>query len=156
MWPETGEDAAMIDLFSIRDIDAYAGIKKVGMPSLDLIFSLIELGLRIPSELNRDRRHQNHLECDQRLEKMRPWLTCSPSERDPDEGATTDLFRRLIDAYAGIKKVGMPSLDLIFSLIELGRESKWQFVVSATEARTVLSPQVDANFNTSANIEMSY
>ncbi|KAJ5780988.1 hypothetical protein N7457_006148 [Penicillium paradoxum] len=35
-------------------------------------------------------------------------------------GATTDLFRRLIDAYAGIKRSGMPSLDLIFSLIELG------------------------------------
>ncbi|OQE37135.1 hypothetical protein PENCOP_c010G06992 [Penicillium coprophilum] len=35
-------------------------------------------------------------------------------------GATTDLFRRLIDAYAGIKRFGMPSLDLIFSLIELG------------------------------------
>jgi mediator of RNA polymerase II transcription subunit 12 len=35
-------------------------------------------------------------------------------------GATTDLFRRLIDAYSGIKRFGMPSLDLIFSLIELG------------------------------------
>ncbi|KXG45781.1 Mediator complex, subunit Med12 [Penicillium griseofulvum] len=35
-------------------------------------------------------------------------------------GATTDLFRRLIDAYAGIKRLGMPNLDLIFSLIELG------------------------------------
>lgn len=35
-------------------------------------------------------------------------------------GATTDLFRRLIDAYAGIKRFGLPSLDLIFSLIELG------------------------------------
>ncbi|THC98039.1 hypothetical protein EYZ11_002465 [Aspergillus tanneri] len=35
-------------------------------------------------------------------------------------GATTDLFRGLVDSYSRIKRLGMPSLDLVFSLIELG------------------------------------
>ena len=35
-------------------------------------------------------------------------------------GATSDLFRRLVDAYANIKRSNIPSLDLMFSLIELG------------------------------------
>ncbi|KAI9036219.1 RNA polymerase II transcription mediator [Aspergillus affinis] len=35
-------------------------------------------------------------------------------------GATTDLFRGLVESYARIKRLGTPSLDLVFSLIELG------------------------------------
>ncbi|KAJ5632913.1 hypothetical protein N7490_009252 [Penicillium lividum] len=35
-------------------------------------------------------------------------------------GATSDLFRKLIDTYAIIKRFSTPSLDLMFSLIELG------------------------------------
>ncbi|OJJ43413.1 hypothetical protein ASPZODRAFT_146129 [Penicilliopsis zonata CBS 506.65] len=35
-------------------------------------------------------------------------------------GATTDLFRRLVEASARLKNMGITSLDLVFSLIELG------------------------------------
>ncbi|KAI9927995.1 hypothetical protein ASPWEDRAFT_42159 [Aspergillus wentii DTO 134E9] len=35
-------------------------------------------------------------------------------------GATTDLFRRLVEAYARLKRLGTTSLDLVFSLIEVG------------------------------------
>lgn len=35
-------------------------------------------------------------------------------------GATTDLFRRLFDAYCRLKRLSTASLDLLFSLIELG------------------------------------
>lgn len=35
-------------------------------------------------------------------------------------GATSDLFRKLVDAYTIIKRFNTPSLDLMFSLIELG------------------------------------
>ncbi|KAJ5233688.1 uncharacterized protein N7469_005454 [Penicillium citrinum] len=35
-------------------------------------------------------------------------------------GATSDLYRKIVDAYAGLKRFGMPNLDLMFSLIELG------------------------------------
>lgn len=42
---------ATLDLFR-KLVDAYAAIKRFSTPSLDLMFSLIELGLRIPSELN--------------------------------------------------------------------------------------------------------
>ncbi|KAJ6115047.1 hypothetical protein N7486_000825 [Penicillium sp. IBT 16267x] len=35
-------------------------------------------------------------------------------------GATSDLFRKLVDAYSIIKRFNTPSLDLMFSLIELG------------------------------------
>jgi mediator of RNA polymerase II transcription subunit 12 len=35
-------------------------------------------------------------------------------------GATTDLFRRISDAYLRLKRQGVASLDLLFSLMELG------------------------------------
>jgi len=35
-------------------------------------------------------------------------------------GAATDLFRRLVDAYSLLKRLGTADLDLIYSLIELG------------------------------------
>ncbi|KAE8415119.1 mediator of RNA polymerase II transcription subunit 12 [Aspergillus pseudocaelatus] len=35
-------------------------------------------------------------------------------------GATSDLFRGLVESYARLKKLGNASLDLLFSLIELG------------------------------------
>ncbi|KAH2023936.1 RNA polymerase II mediator complex subunit [Aspergillus fumigatus] len=35
-------------------------------------------------------------------------------------GATTDLFKRLVEAYARLKRLGSTSVDLIFSLIDLG------------------------------------
>ncbi|PKX91641.1 mediator of RNA polymerase II transcription subunit 12 [Aspergillus novofumigatus IBT 16806] len=35
-------------------------------------------------------------------------------------GATTDLFKRLVESYARLKRLGSTSLDLIFSLIDLG------------------------------------
>ncbi|KAJ5639766.1 uncharacterized protein N7484_007628 [Penicillium longicatenatum] len=35
-------------------------------------------------------------------------------------GATSDLFRKLVDAYTIIKRFNTPSLDLLYSLIELG------------------------------------
>jgi hypothetical protein len=35
-------------------------------------------------------------------------------------GATSDLFRSLVESYARLKRLGTPNLDLVFSLIELG------------------------------------
>ncbi|KAF7125224.1 hypothetical protein CNMCM5793_001333 [Aspergillus hiratsukae] len=35
-------------------------------------------------------------------------------------GATTDLFKRLVESYARLKRLGSTSLDLMFSLIDLG------------------------------------
>ena len=44
-------------------------------------------------------------------------------------GATANLFRRLIQAYTRLKKSATPSLDLVFSLIELGLRIPSEFNV---------------------------
>ncbi|KAL7657800.1 RNA polymerase II mediator complex subunit, variant 2 [Aspergillus niger] len=42
-------------------------------------------------------------------------------------GAATDLFKGLVESYARLKRLGAPSLDLIFSLIELGLRMPSEF-----------------------------
>lgn len=42
-------------------------------------------------------------------------------------GATTDLFRKLLEAYMRLKRLGTTSLDLLFSLIELGFQIPSEF-----------------------------
>lgn len=62
-------------------------------------------------------------------------------------GATTDLFRKLVDSYARLKRYSPPNLDLMFSLIELGMRipSEMNTVsflrqdLSRTENKAVLS-----------------
>ncbi|PWY67503.1 mediator of RNA polymerase II transcription subunit 12 [Aspergillus heteromorphus CBS 117.55] len=42
-------------------------------------------------------------------------------------GAATDLFKGLVESYARLKRIGLPGLDLIFSLIELGLRMPSEF-----------------------------
>ncbi|KAL4894184.1 hypothetical protein BDV59DRAFT_176004 [Aspergillus ambiguus] len=42
-------------------------------------------------------------------------------------GATTDLFRNLVESYSRLKRLGTPNLDLVFSLIELGLRLPQEF-----------------------------
>ncbi|PYH98731.1 mediator of RNA polymerase II transcription subunit 12 [Aspergillus ellipticus CBS 707.79] len=42
-------------------------------------------------------------------------------------GAGTDLFKGLVESYARLKRLGVPGLDLIFSLIELGLRMPSEF-----------------------------
>lgn len=42
-------------------------------------------------------------------------------------GATSDLFRGLVESYARLKKLCTPNLDLVFSLIELGLRLPHEF-----------------------------
>jgi mediator of RNA polymerase II transcription subunit 12 len=107
---------ATADLFR-RLIDAYAGIKRLGMPSLDLIFSLIELGLRIPTELNTVSILRQDLS---RMENRSIIAACSPvSDHIPDGFGDVDpLFREKLDQLLQSGNVmDEPTLDAVFSAL---------------------------------------
>ncbi|KAJ5766519.1 uncharacterized protein N7511_004135 [Penicillium nucicola] len=114
---------ATTDLFR-RLIDAYAGIKKFGMPSLDLIFSLIELGLRIPSELNTVAILRQDLS---RMENKSIVTAYSPvSDHIPvNLGGTDPLLREKLDQILLTGSVmDEPTLDTIFSALTKHLESE--------------------------------
>ncbi|KAF4769390.1 hypothetical protein HAV15_008945 [Penicillium sp. str.  len=107
---------ATTDLFR-RLIDAYAGIKRFGMPSLDLIFSLIELGLRIPSDLNTVSILRQDLS---RMENKAIMAASSPvSDHIPDGfGGVDPFFREKLDQLLQSGNVmDEPTLDAIFNTL---------------------------------------
>ncbi|KAI2675892.1 hypothetical protein CBS147355_6073 [Penicillium roqueforti] len=107
---------ATTDLFR-RLIDAYAGMKRFGMPSLDLIFSLIELGLRIPSELNTVSILRQDLS---RMENRSMVAASSPvSDHIPDDFDGVDsFFREKLDQLLHSGNVmDEPTLDTIFTTL---------------------------------------
>ncbi|KAG0154386.1 hypothetical protein PDIDSM_1766 [Penicillium digitatum] len=107
---------ATTDLFR-RLIDAYAGIKRFGMPSLDLIFSLIELGLRIPSELNTVSILRQDLS---RMENKSIMTASSPvSDHIPDGfGGVDPFFQEKLDRLLQSGNVmDEPTLDAIFNTL---------------------------------------
>lgn len=113
---------ATTDLFR-KLVDAYAGIKRYGMPSLDLIFSLIELGLRIPNELNTVSILRQDLS---RMENKSMMAASSPvSDHIPDSlGDTDPLFREKLDQLILSGNVmDEPTLDAIFGTLTKHLES---------------------------------
>lgn len=113
------------DLFR-RLIDAYAGIKRFTMPSLDLMFSLIELGLRIPNELNSVIILRQDLS---RMENKAVLAASSPmSDHIPDSlNDANPMFREKLDQILLPGNVmDEPTLDTIFATLtkhlESGRE----------------------------------
>ncbi|KAJ6009663.1 hypothetical protein N7522_004679 [Penicillium canescens] len=107
---------ATTDLFR-RLIDAYAGIKRFGVPGLDLVFSLIELGLRIPSEVNTVAILRQDLS---RMENKSIMAAYSPvSDHIPDNFGDTDPFlREKLDQILLTGNVmDEPTLDAIFSAL---------------------------------------
>lgn len=104
------------DLFR-RLIDAYAGVKRLGSPSLDLIFSLIELGLRIPNELNAVSILRQDLS---RMENKSIVAASSPvSDHIPDSFGDIDpLFREKLDQLLLSGNVmDEPTLDTLFNAL---------------------------------------
>lgn len=104
------------DLFR-RLIDAYSGAKRLGTSSLDLIFSLIELGLRIPNELNSVSILRQDLS---RMENKSIVAACSPvSDHIPDSFGDIDpLFREKLDQLLLLGNVmDEPTLDTIFNAL---------------------------------------
>ncbi|KAK9860855.1 hypothetical protein MYU51_006189 [Penicillium brevicompactum] len=104
------------DLFR-RLIDAYSGVKRLGTPSLDLIFSLIELGLRIPNELNSVSILRQDLS---RMENKSIVAASSPvSDHIPDNFGDIDpLFRDKLDQILLSGNVmDEPTLDTIFNAL---------------------------------------
>ncbi|CAG7925215.1 unnamed protein product [Penicillium olsonii] len=98
-------------------IDAYAGVKRLGTPSLDLIFSLIELGLRIPNELNAVSILRHDLS---RMENKSIVAASSPvSDHIPDSFGDIDpLFREKLDQLLLSGSVmDEPTLDTIFNAL---------------------------------------
>lgn len=119
---------ATTDLFR-KLIDAYAGIKRYGMPNLDLIFSLIELGLRIPTDLNSVSFLRQDLS---RIENKTIMAASSPvSDHIPDSFGDTDpLFREKLDQFLMSGNVMDEStLDTLFSTLtkrlESGDDKTW-------------------------------
>lgn len=113
---------ATTDLFR-KLVDAYAGIKRYGMPNLDLIFSLIELGLRIPNELNTVSILRQDLS---RMENKSIMAASSPvSDHIPDSFGDTDpLFREKLDRLLMSGNVmDEPTLDTLFSTMTKHLES---------------------------------
>ena len=87
------------------------------MPGLDLIFSLIELGLRIPSELNTVAILRQDLS---RMENKSIMAAYSPvSDHIPDNFGDTDPFlREKLDQILLTGNVmDEPTLDAIFSAL---------------------------------------
>lgn len=114
---------ATTDLFR-KLIDAYAGIKRIGMLSLDMIFSLIELGLRIPSELNTVSILRQDLS---RMENKSIIAASSPiSDHIPDGfGEVDPLFREKLDQlFQSGTIMDEPSLDAIFNTLTKHLESQ--------------------------------
>jgi mediator of RNA polymerase II transcription subunit 12 len=113
---------ATMDLFR-KLVDAYAGIKRFGMPSLDLMFSLIELGLRIPNELNTVAILRQDLS---RMENKSVVAACSPvSDHIPDSfGEGDPFFREKLDQLLLLGNVmDEPTLDTIFNTLAKHLES---------------------------------
>lgn len=113
---------ATMDLFH-KLVDAYAGIKRFGTPSLDLMFSLIELGLRIPSELNTVAILRQDLS---RMENKSVVAACSPvSDHIPDSfGEADPLFREKLDQLLLLGNVmDEPTLDTLFNTLTKHLES---------------------------------
>lgn len=107
---------ATTDLFR-KLVDAYAGIKRYGMPNLDLIFSLIELGLRVPNELNTVSILRQDLS---RMENKSIMAASSPvSDHIPDSFSDTDpLFREKLDQLLMSGNVmDEPTLDTLFGTL---------------------------------------
>lgn len=107
---------AALDLFR-RLVDAYAAIKRFGMPNLDLMFSLIELGLRIPNELNTVTILRQDLA---RLENKAILAASSPvSDHIPDMLSDMDSnFRENLDQVLLSGNVmDQPTLDMIFTTL---------------------------------------
>jgi mediator of RNA polymerase II transcription subunit 12 len=113
---------ATTDLFR-KLVDAYAGLKRFGTPSLDLMFSLIELGLRIPHELNTVSILRQDLS---RMENKSIIAASSPvSDHMPDAFVDTDpLFREKLDQLLLSGNVmDEPTLDSIFNTLTKHLES---------------------------------
>ncbi|KAJ5152956.1 uncharacterized protein N7482_009434 [Penicillium canariense] len=107
---------ATTDLFR-KLADAYAGIKRFGMPSLDIMFSLIELGLRIPNELNTVAILRQDLS---RMENKSVVAASSPvSDHIPDSfGEADPLFREKLDQLLLSGNVmDEPTLDTLFKTL---------------------------------------
>ncbi|KAJ5299417.1 hypothetical protein N7476_010974 [Penicillium atrosanguineum] len=113
---------ATTDLFR-KLVDAYAGLKRFSTPSLDLMFSLIELGLRIPNELNTVSILRQDLS---RMENKSMMAASSPvSDHMPDAFVDTDpLFREKLDHLLLSGNVmDEPTLDSIFNTLTKHLES---------------------------------
>ncbi|KAJ5738342.1 Mediator complex subunit Med12 [Penicillium malachiteum] len=107
---------ATTDLFR-KMVDSYANIKQVSRPSLDLIFSLIELGLRIPHELNTVVRLRQDLS---RMENKAVLAASSPvSDHVPDFFDDNDpSFREKLDQLLLSGNVmDEPTLDAVFNTL---------------------------------------
>lgn len=113
---------ATTDLFR-RLVDAYAAMKRFSAPSLDLVFSLIELGLRIPSELNTVAILRQDLS---RMENKSVMAASSPvSDHIPDTFGDADpFFREKLDQLLLSGSVmDEPTLDTVFSTLTKHLES---------------------------------
>ena len=122
---------ATSDLFR-KLVDAYAGIKRFSIPSLDLMFSLIELGLRIPNELNTVAILRQDLS---RIENKTMLAASSPvSDHIPDMfGEMDPTFREKLDQLLSSgNMMDEPTLDTIFHTLSKHLE--------AGDAKANLSP----------------
>ncbi|KAJ5937390.1 hypothetical protein N7454_004690 [Penicillium verhagenii] len=114
---------ASSDLFR-KLVDAYAIIKRFSTPSLDLMFSLIELGLRIPQECNTVLILRQDLA---RMGNKAVLAASSPvSDHIPDSFGDTDpLFREKLDHLLLSGNVmDEPTLDTIFNTLTRQLESQ--------------------------------
>lgn len=113
---------ATADLFR-KVVDAYAGLKRFGIPNLDLMFSLIELGMRIPNELNTVAILRQDLS---RMENRSVVAASSPvSDHIPDSlGDADPLFREKLDHFLLSGNImDEPTLDSIFNTLTKHLES---------------------------------
>jgi mediator of RNA polymerase II transcription subunit 12 len=113
---------ATTDLFR-KLVDSYAALKRFSTPSLDLMFSLIELGLRIPNELNTVSILRQDLS---RMENKSVMSASSPvSDHIPDAFVNTDpLFREKLDQLLMSGNVmDEPTLDSVFNTLTKHLES---------------------------------
>lgn len=120
------------DLFR-RLIDAYAGIKRLAAPRLDLIFSLVELGMRIPNELNSVSILRQDLS---RMESKSIVAASSPvSDHIPDNFGDIDpLFREKLDQLLLSGNVmDEATLDTIFNALTKHLESDSKASLSAND-----------------------
>ncbi|KAJ5594457.1 Mediator complex subunit Med12 [Penicillium hispanicum] len=107
---------AATDLFR-KLVDTYAGIKRSSLPNLDLIISLIELGLRIPNELNTVVVLRQDLS---RMENKAVLAASSPvSDHIPDSFGDSDpLFREKLDQLLlSGSAMDEPTLDMVFNTL---------------------------------------
>ena len=98
-------------------LDAYASIKRTTMPNLDLIFSLIELGMRVPNELNAIVILRQDLS---RMENKTVLTASSPvSDHIPDSlGDSVPLLREKLDhILSSSNYMDEPTLDMVFNTL---------------------------------------